>query len=312
MGSSMETTCELPEGSWDSHVHVVDEDVFPLHPKHPYRPRKADLNDLLRFESSLGITHVCLVAISPYHTDNSSIIDALIRMKGKGRAVVCIDPETISGGELRRLHRLGARAARLNLKTREQKLEEQDMQRILHRYAERIRPLGWALQIFCALEQIEQMAHILPQLGITIVIDHLGAPHASRGRGRTQPGYTAFIKLLETGVVWTKLSGLYRFPDLPDLDDYVLEILRVAPDRIVYASDWPHSGGVQANPGGDRNAVQEYRKVDDVSFIERCKAWCYASGDDVGEDLVRKIFRDNARTLWQYDPTSPCASDDSS
>lgn len=266
----------------------------------------------MRFETSLGISHVCLVAFSVYHTDNSSIVDALIRLKGRGRAVICIDPETVSDAELRRLHRLGARAVRLNLKTREEELEEDHFQRLLHSYAERIRSLGWALQIFCALEQLEQIAHILPQLQIPIIIDHLGAPHNSRGPGRMQPGYTAFIELLKTGVVWTKLSGLYRFPDLPDLDEYVLEILRVAPDRIVYASDWPHSGGVQANPGGDRNAVQEYRKFDDVSFIERCKAWCYTIGVDEGEDLVRKIFRDNARVLWQYDPTSPSASDDSS
>ena len=92
-----------------------------------------------------------------------------------------------------------------------------------------------------------------------------------------------------------KLSGTYRFPDLPELDDYVLEILRIAPTQVVWASDWPHSGGVQYNPNGDRTKIQEYRKIDDPAFIARCKEWC--GGD---EDLIQKIFVDNPRRLWQY------------
>jgi hypothetical protein len=38
MGSTELPTNDLPSGAWDSHVHVVDEDTFPLHPMHPYRP----------------------------------------------------------------------------------------------------------------------------------------------------------------------------------------------------------------------------------------------------------------------------------
>lgn len=258
------------------------------------------MNDLLRFENGLGVSHVCLVAFSVYHNDNSSIVDALTKLEGKGRAIVCIEPDTVSDGELWKLHRLGARGVRLNLKTSEQQLSEEEFRRVLHSYADRIRPLGWALQIFCALEQLDQIAHILPTLQVPIVIDHLGAPHNARGPGRAQPGYAAFLKLLKTGNVWTKLSGTYRFPDLVDIDEYVLEILRIAPNRVVWASDWPHSGGVHANPGGNRDAIQEYRKIDDDAWIERCIDWCLASGKEASEDLIHKVFRDNAGVLWQY------------
>jgi predicted TIM-barrel fold metal-dependent hydrolase len=215
--------------------------------------------------------------------------------------VVCIDPDTVSDGELRKLHRLGARGVRLNLKTREQQLCQQDFQRLLFAYADRIRPLGWALQVFCALEQIDLIAPIIPKLRVHVVIDHLGAPHPDRGPGRTQAGYKAFIGLLKTGRVWTKLSGVYRYPNMPDLDKYVVEILNVAPHRVVWASDWPHSGGVHANPAGDRTAVQEYRKVDDQAWIERCIDWCMSSGLEMGEEIIQKVFRDNARVLWQYE-----------
>lgn len=265
---------------------------------HPYRPKKADLDDLLRFESQLGISHVCLIAFSVYHTDNSSIVDALTKLGGKGRAVVCIDPEAVTDGELRKLHGLGARGVRLNLKTRDQRLGKIEFEGLLKSYADKIRCLGWALQLFVAMEQIDLIADVLPTLGIPVVIDHLGAPHPSKGAPKTQPGYEAFMKLLRSGQVWTKLSGTYRFDKVPGLEEYIMDVLRIAPNRVVWASDWPHSGGAQANPGGDCNAIQEYRKIDDRAWVDRCKSWCRAVS---GENLIRKIWRDNPRALWQYD-----------
>jgi predicted TIM-barrel fold metal-dependent hydrolase len=93
---------------------------------------------------------------------------------------------------------------------------------------------------------------------------------------------------------------VYRFPDLPDLDEYVTDILRSAPDSVVWASDWPHSGGVEANPDGDRNKVQCYRQVDDVAWIKRCKGWCERVDRSGKGQLVHKIWVDNPRRLWQY------------
>jgi len=130
---------------------------------------------------------------------------------------------------------------------------------------------------------------------VEVVIDHLGAPSPDR-RPAEQEGYADFMKLLQEGKIWTKLSGTYRFSQMPGLEAYIREILRVAPERVVWASDWPHSGGVEKNPGGDRNVPQEYRKIDDVGFIRDCKKWC--DGDAA---LIQKIWVDNPRRLWQYD-----------
>lgn len=214
--------------------------------------------------------------------------------------MVCIDPATVTDGELRKLHVLGARGARLNLKSREQRLQRKEFESLLRSYAERIKPLRWALQLFVALDQISLIADILPQLEIPIMIDHLGSPHPSKGSPKEQLGYNEFMKLLRSGQVWTKLSGVYRFDEVAELDEYILEILRVAPNRVVWASDWPHSGGVSANPGGDRNAIQEYRRIDDRAWINRCKEWCQVVEAETGEDMVGKIWRDNPRALWQY------------
>lgn len=270
------------------------QDVFPLHPSHPYRPQKADLVDLLRFEKSQGIDHVCLIAFSVYGDDNSSLLDALRRLKGRARGVVCVDPTTKTRAELESMHRLGVRGVRLNLHTTLKRPEVAALSAQLRQYADLIRPLNWALQIFCAMDQIEGLAPIIPTLGVPVIFDHMGQPAASLPP-QQQRGYREFLDLLRSGQVWTKMSGVYRYPAMPELDEYVATLLNLAPDRIVWASDWPHSGGVSHNPGGDRDKMQPYRKIDDKEWIRRCKRWC--RNDD---ELIHKIWVENPRKLWQY------------
>lgn len=296
MKASASIDTSLPTGAWDSHVHVVDEDRFPLHPSHPYRPRKATISDLQEFLRKHGIDHACLVAMSVYSIDNRAIIDGLSYLKGKGRAVACIDPDSISEDELWALHEAGVRAIRLNMHTKGDSLDV----KALRSAADRIRPMEWALQLYISLSQVTEVAPLIPKLGVTVIIDHIGAPNASLGPIKQQPGYHEFMDLLRTGNVWTKLSGVYRFNSLPDLDEYVVKILQEAPDNVVWASDWPHSGGVGANPAGDRNKIQDYRRIDDAAWIARCKNWCRIASQDSEEDLVRKIWVENPRKLWQY------------
>lgn len=275
--------------------------MFPLHPCHPYRPEKADLDDLLAFHRKLGIAHSCLVAFYVYHTDNSSILDGLRRLGDKARAVVCIDPDTVTDKDLQELHRAGARAIRLNLKTRGQRLDRAGYESMLTKSAERAAPLGWAIQMYVPLDQIPLLAHVVPTLGVPVIIDHIGHPDPSAGPVKLQEGYREFMALLRSGLVWTMLSGTYRFEGLVGLDDYVREILSAAPDRVVRASDWPHSSGVAANPGGDRNVMQEYSKIDDQAWVARCQAWCRDVEGGSGQKLARKIWVDNPRKLWQYE-----------
>ncbi|CAF9930833.1 MAG: hypothetical protein ALECFALPRED_004737 [Alectoria fallacina] len=295
MSVSSSKSTSLPPGSWDSHVHVVDEEAFPFAQDHAFRPKKATLEDLLKFEEGLGTDHVCLVAISVYGTDNELLLRSLRELKGKGRAVVSIDPETTSDQDLDEMHALGVRGIRINLKSTSQNKSKEELITTLRSYVRKVDRLQWAIQLHIGLADIEKIASEIPTLGVPVVIDHLATPEKTLAP-RLQPGYTAFMELLSKKQVWVKLSGIYRFAELPELDTYVREILRIAPTQVVWASDWPHTGGVAANPQGDRHALQEYRKFDVPSFIAQCKEWC--EGD---EALIQKIFVDNPRRLWQYE-----------
>ena len=250
---------------------------------------------MLKFEDGLGIDHVCLVAISNYGTDNRLLLQSLRQLNGKGRAVASVDTETISDLELDEMHALGVRGIRINLKSTSQKKSKEELIAILNSYVQRIHRWKWAIQLHIGLGDIVKIANEIPSLGLPVVIDHLATPEKTLAP-RLQSGYTEFMGLLSTKQIWVKLSGTYRFSELPELDAYVREILRVAPNQVVWASDWPHTGGVGANPHGDRHALQDYRKIDVPAFIAQCKKWC---GEDEG--LIRKIFVDNPRRLWQYD-----------
>lgn len=249
----------------------------------------------MKFEEQLGIDHVCLVAISVYGADNNLLLQSLRQLKGKGRAVVSIDPDTISDQGLDEMHALGVRGIRINLKSTLQNKSKEELIATLGSYVQRIHRLKWAIQLHIGLADIEKIASEIPKLGVPVVIDHLATPEKSLAP-RLQAGYAEFLDMLSKKQVWVKLSGIYRFSGLPELDTYVREILRVAPTQVVWASDWPHTGGVAANPHGDRQSLQEYRKFDVPSFIAQCKEWC-----EEDESLIQKIFVDNPRRLWQYE-----------
>ncbi|KAK5090405.1 hypothetical protein LTR05_000577 [Lithohypha guttulata] len=283
---------QLPPGAWDSHVHVIDEDSFPFSANAPYRPGKATLEDLQTFESALGVSKVVLVAVSVYGTDNSSIMSALAQLGGKGRAVVAIDPSKITESEILEMHRAGVRGIRLNLKTFGRTCDKEILEVELLLCADRIRKFGWCIQLYIGLEQVALLHDVLPNLGVQVVIDHMGSPTVEE-RVQEQVGYAEMIDLLQRGLIWVKLSGVYRFSNVPGLDQYGKTLIRTNPDRVVWASDWPHTGGTAFNISGDDNRVQQFRKVDDAGFVVKCFDWC---GQE--PQVIRKLFVENPETLW--------------
>ncbi|KAJ6263697.1 hypothetical protein Dda_2266 [Drechslerella dactyloides] len=298
----------LPPGSWDSHVHVIGpEHLYPFAQGRAYTPREAPLAKLQTFLKNIhpNITHPVLVALSVHGTDNSCIIAALEELSAQKptappRAVVSIDPLTIPDDELNAMHAAGARGARMNLKSSLSEPSAEEFERTLRAYADRLKPLKtWPLQIHLSLHQVPLIADTIPKLGITVIIDHLAAPSTKKPLtpAHEQPGYREFMRLLSRGEIYTKLSGTDRFPNLPALDAYATEVVATAPDRVVWASDWPHTGGVRMNPGGNRLHTQGFRAVDDAGMLRRAVE-VYCKGD---EGVVRRVWRDNARILWDYD-----------
>lgn len=238
--------------------------------------------------------HVCIIAMSVYKRNNDSMIEALQRLEGKGRGIANINPETITDAELDELHKVGFRGIRLNLKTTSQSYAADRWSKVLANYADRLRRLDWVIQIYVSMDQIALVAPLIPSLRIKVVFDHLG--HPANGKPPAgQVGCQELYKLLsENKDVYIKLSGTYRF-EVPDLDAHIAKLMDIAPNQIVWASDWPHTGGVENNPGGDPKALQDFLTPDIPGFLNHCLDMC--RGD---QELIKKIWVDNPRKLWDY------------
>jgi len=283
----------LPKGTWDSHMHVVEPEKFPLHPSAKYKPHAHTLDDARTFYTQLGITNMVLVQPSIYANDNSCMLAALRELTPKhGRAVVGLDPHKIDTDTLRKWHAIGVRGARVNLVSVGREVSESDLRSELQAYARVLRPLNWVLQVYIPLHLAIPLENIVPDLGVKVCIDHFGWPSLPEPYDPSRavdpyklPGFESLVALLQKNT-WVKLSAPYRLSkdaDMRDLAPIGRELIKEGKDRVVYATDWPHT---------------RYDDIDSVPFIERCFEWC---GADNG--LIEKLFKDNAEELWDAPPS---------
>ena len=283
----------LPKGTWCSHMHIVEPEKFPLDAKAQYQPHPHTMADARSFFDPLGIQKMVIVQPSIYANDNSCTLNALRDLTPKyGRAVVQFDPRTIKQRVLDDWHGLGVRGVRVNLVSVGRQLSEQDLRAELTEYADVIRRLDWVLEVYIPLKMATMLEKIVPELDVKVCIDHFGQPTLPAPYDPTKAirpydltGFTSLVNLLQ-GNTWVKLSGQYRIskePELRDLEPIAMELLKMAPDRVVFATDWPHT---------------RFDNIDTKPFIEACFKWC---GDGTG--LTEKLFVSNAEELWDVPPS---------
>lgn len=279
-------TRRIPCGAWDSHMHIIDPQLYSLTPDAVYSPSTFSLHDAITFESSIGINNVVLVQPSIYGFDNSCLLDALRRLgPNRARAVVAFDPNVTSKTQLREWHRLGVRGVRFNIKSVGAHISPKRLEQILQQYANAVRHLDWVLQLYVPMSYMPVLESIVPALNVRVCVDHLGHPDIER-RSDQDPyqmaGFASLIRLLESSNTYVKLSAPYRMSQLKgyrDLEPYAREIIRLkGSTRVVFGSDWPHT---------------RFEGLDIRPWINTVFDWC--SND---QHLVDRLFRGNAEDLW--------------
>lgn len=147
---------KLPQGAWDTHVHVFDSSIGPFTANRAYTPAEAPLSDLLKFSSSLtedhSSTNLVIVQPSPYGSDNKVLLEVLQRLHRQGhtnsRGIAVIDVEKTSDQDLQDLHEAGVRGVRLNEGAGGKTSSPQEFIQNLHATADRIKHLpGWKIQL---------------------------------------------------------------------------------------------------------------------------------------------------------------------
>jgi predicted TIM-barrel fold metal-dependent hydrolase len=111
----------------------------------------------------------------------------------------------------------------------------------LERWAQRCNAIGWHIQFLAKGAQLLELEPRIARLACPAVIDHFGM--ISPADGVAQPAFQAVLRLLRAGH-WVKLSGAYRVSQQAspyrDLVPYMQALVEAGPERLVWASDWPH------------------------------------------------------------------------
>jgi predicted TIM-barrel fold metal-dependent hydrolase len=194
------------------------------------------LEDYLAMHRALGVERGVIVQSGVHGVDNSALLDAVATQPDRLRGVALIRAD-ITDEELDRLGRGGVVGFRSNLvaKTGVQLDEARTL-------AARVARLGWHVQFLLDAESFPDLDEVLGSFPTEVVIDHMGRPNVAAG---TQaPGFQALMRLLRSGKGWAKLSAPYRTSEAnspyADLRPFAQAVIEVAPDRLVWGTDWPH------------------------------------------------------------------------
>ncbi len=194
----------------------------------------------------LGILNFVIVQPSFYGTDNACLLDALTAADGAARGVVMIEPDH-PYPDLVRFNDLGVRGVRLDLFKRAS-LSSAEIQDYIQTMAAKVKLLGWHLQFYAPGSVIRDQMDFLSQLNIDFVIDHMG--YMLEKDGLTDGDFQSLLQLLQNGRGWVKLSAPYRLARHSSdeaVDEVAMTIVKAAPHKTLWGSDWPHI------PDGDRD-----------------------------------------------------------
>ncbi len=268
----------MPRGACDCHVHVFGAaGQYPFAANRTFMPSPATVDDLIAFQTALDLDRAVIVQASPQGTDTRCLTDTLTELRQRGREArgVAVVRTDATSAELRALHAAGVRGLRVNLQSFGITAPEAAREQL--RAAARVAgSMGWHVQIYAQLHVIGELADVLGDVGVPVVIDHFGLAHASDGL--SQKGFPELLALVKAGNVWVKLSAPYRIIQHPLGDDGVSiarALIDARLDHMLWGTDWPHT-----NPAADiprlRDRPEPLRPVDDGAQFNIFTRWTSA------------------------------------
>ena len=259
-----------PAGTIDSQFHVLGpRERYPVRPGAAYEMPSATWERLQHMHRTLGISRGVIVQTTTYGADHQVVLDALAALGPNYMACAnALVFEERDNAYLETLHEAGVRGARFSFrKALNAVLSPEAMRKAL----DRMRALGWYMKVQPEQSGIlESLAHIA-NVDVPVLIDHMGRPDARLGL--QDPNVQCVLDLLRRGNYWVMLSlGEKISTQGPPWDDVVpiaQAYIEAAPDRVVWASDWPHPVSRQAPPNDADLLELLYRYAPDAATRQR-------------------------------------------
>lgn len=251
---------------------------FPYAATRKYTPPDAPLERCLALHDRLGIEHGIEVHANTHGFDNAVDLDAVARSGGRYFGVVRLD-EKITPTGCEHLHEAGIRGVRFAFNPQHGgTLDRKAFDHVLAC----IRGLGWFVELHFDGAALPELREWLESIPATVVIDHFGRVDPSQGI--EQAPFRALLQLAARDNFWVKLSGADRItrrgPPYADVAPLAHALLAVAPERLLWGTDWPHTGVFDAA-----------KMPDDGALVD-------ALFDFVPDEALRtKVLVDNPRRL---------------
>ena len=223
------------------HFHVLGPQArFPFAATRKYTPPDAPLDIALALHGRLGIASGLVVHANTHGFDNGVDLDASARSGGRYLAVVRLDGRATREG-CRALHAAGARGVRFAFNPQHGGTLDQE---IFEHVLRCIEGLGWFVELHFEGAAIPGLRRWLEGIPATVVIDHFGRVDPSLGVD--QEPFGILCELMGRDNFWTKLSGAERISKqgwpYDDVAPLVRRLVEIAPGRLIWGSDWPHTG----------------------------------------------------------------------
>ena len=223
----------LPAGACDTHFHLFGpQKRFPLDPGRRLDVEDCTLDDLIAMHDALGITRGLIVQSFQHGYAYEYMLHALLRHPSRFRGCFIPAPD-ITDGEIEILSRAGVVAVRFGFKS-SPKIDG-SMRERCHEHG--IQP---HYLLHGEDEIVAWRKQILETKG-RFVIEHMGYPHVENGLD--DPCFRFLLECLDTGRCWVKLSprcSAEPIAPFADVLPFVHELVRRAPKRLMWGSDWPH------------------------------------------------------------------------
>lgn len=272
---------KMPPKSCDTHCHVFGPaNKFPYSADTTYIPPDAPREKLKELHDKLGVERVVIVQASCHGTDNSAMLDAIAHNRKNYRGV-CMASDDYTDKDFEDLHEGGVRGIRFNFV---QHLGGTPDIENMKKVVKRIRALGWHLVIHVDAQDLITFESLFASFDLPKVIDHMGRVPTSGGVW--QKPFRILLDFMKRDDFWVKVCGSERIsqggPPFYDAVPYAMALIDVAPDRILWGTDWPH-------PNISKHMPNDGDLVDLVPLFARDRT------------LQQKVLVDNPQRLYGFE-----------
>ncbi len=267
-----------PAGTCDTHIHVYDSQ-YPTAPTATMTPPNASIDEYKTLCRRLRIERCVIVQPTTYGKDNRCTLQA-IKAFGPGARGIAVVDETVESGELERLTKAGIRGVRMHMLPGGALTWDSfgPVSRLVQEH-------GWHVQLQLDGRLLPEKEATIKGYGGTLVIDHTGK--FLEPVSVDDPAFRILLRLLENGRTYVKLSAPYEVskvgpPGYADVGALAKALVRAAPDRMLWASNWPHPSATAA------------QRPDDADMLDLLLNWA-------PDDATRqKILVDNPARLYGF------------